>query len=692
MNVHHDCRNVLEGDGKLSSASTVEDRNQNRSDTNKMSSFSPPSSSPSGGGDPTSSSTSQGEDNTNETEKTSTIGTSGAAPSSTIATTSDDTKVPPIVAHACGGEGSTSSSSNCCHQDRKCEDHHDDSGDDQIRLAEGEGQVMDDEELSAILQGEENVILEDCDLYEDHCCAVCLLPRVTCTTTNPFFHCERCGLCVHRQCYGIKKEDLPLHLRPDLLKKLKPSPRSIAGARTSHPSQSPHRHPPYGKQGTLTATSQRPTTPGLSLTGGEKLHENGKEEEGKRQQEQDTSRSSDEKNEREGARADVGSERKESLDVEMSSASPDRQHHASAAKENEEIHVSSSSMTEGDVGQCSSSFPSSSSTLQGSPSHRPDRTTSSSSPLGCSVHDDQASDAKKRKRESLPLQPPHHRRTVEDIHSETEVIAQGDRLLPRKEEDREGDLRSREDEGGEPVSKRQALVKQDKTGIEDRKKITQPLTVETSSEMEEDGGTEEASSVSKEAGVASVPGREERDKGRSDEGGEERSSHHQHSSSTSTVRMTTTTVGSSTSLSVTAGGVEKGLKAKKGVSLSEENAKKLDQQDEEEDANATHSASPLTPGVSTAGGEAGEGTMEEKDLDYKPKPFLCEACTWLPPREKVRPGAFSFLDSSSLSSFSLHPVSTRRLASSRVPVLLTPRQQTSSWRLAVLVFLPSSEG
>lgn len=106
-------------------------------------------------------------------------------------------------------------------------------------------QVMDDEELSAVIQGGESVILEDCDLYEDHCCAVCLLPRVTCTTTNPFFHCERCGLCVHRQCYGIKKEDLPLHLRPDLLKRLKPSHESSTGSSSSSSGGavvSPHRH------------------------------------------------------------------------------------------------------------------------------------------------------------------------------------------------------------------------------------------------------------------------------------------------------------------------------------------------------------------------------------------------------------------------------------------------------------------
>ncbi|KEP67202.1 UNVERIFIED_CONTAM: PHD-finger domain-containing protein [Hammondia hammondi] len=63
-------------------------------------------------------------------------------------------------------------------------------------------------------------VLEEMDLYDDHSCAVCLLPRITCTSSNPFFHCQRCGLCVHRQCYGIRKEHLPLHLRPDLLRKV----------------------------------------------------------------------------------------------------------------------------------------------------------------------------------------------------------------------------------------------------------------------------------------------------------------------------------------------------------------------------------------------------------------------------------------------------------------------------------------
>ncbi|PHJ17533.1 phd-finger domain-containing protein [Cystoisospora suis] len=637
MDAHHDHGNVKGGDGKLSSSS-IEDRNQSRSDTNKKTMSS--SSSSSGEGDTTSSSssTSQGEGKMNETEKTSTVGTPGAAPSSTIVTTSDDPKAPHIVANTCGvegGEGCTSSgSSRCCSHDRKGdEDHHDDSGDDQIHLAEGEGQVMDDEELSAILQGEENVILEECDLYEDHCCAVCLLPRVTCTTTNPFFHCERCGLCVHRQCYGIKKEDLPLHLRPDLLKKFKPNPRSATAAiQSSMDHQSNQSRHYRGEERTPTPASRRPTTPALSLTGeGEKIHPEN-EKEGKRQPEQDTPAFSDEKNKREGRRGGhVGSERKDSLDVDMSSPSPGRLHdHASTAKENEKNHVSSSSsVTERGVEECSSS---SSSFQGGSPSHRPDRTPTSGA-LDA-VHDDLAS-VKKRKRELLPLQP-HHRRTVEDRHSEAKVMPQGD-PFSRKEEEREEDLRSHEDEDGERVSKRQALVKHGSTEIEDRKKIT---TVGTGPEVGKDVRTEEISSVSKEVGAgeedenakdkghpvryqsASVQGGEERDEGRLEKRGEESS--------------TTTTTIISPATSATAGGGENGLKAKKGAaSPSKENVKMHQQDEEGEEASPPHTVSPLTPAaLSTAGGEGGEGMMGEKDLDYKPKPFLCEACTWLPPREK----------------------------------------------------------
>ncbi|OEH76519.1 phd finger protein br140 lin-related protein [Cyclospora cayetanensis] len=62
----------------------------------------------------------------------------------------------------------------------------------------------------------ERPMLEELDFYQDHCCAVCLLPKVTASTNNPFFYCSRCGISVHRMCYGIPRECLPSILRPEL--------------------------------------------------------------------------------------------------------------------------------------------------------------------------------------------------------------------------------------------------------------------------------------------------------------------------------------------------------------------------------------------------------------------------------------------------------------------------------------------
>lgn len=66
-----------------------------------------------------------------------------------------------------------------------------------------------------INQEDSGGVLEDVDFYQDHCCAVCLLPKITATANNPFFYCSRCGVSVHRLCYGVPREALPLHLRKD---------------------------------------------------------------------------------------------------------------------------------------------------------------------------------------------------------------------------------------------------------------------------------------------------------------------------------------------------------------------------------------------------------------------------------------------------------------------------------------------
>lgn len=262
----------------------------------------------------------------------------------------------------------------------------------------------------------------------------------------------------------------------------------------------------------------------------------------------------------------------------------------------------------------------------------------SSSPLSCPDRLGGVA-SKKKKRDSL--HPQHH--TVEDVHSETETKEAEVHRKGRGREERggEGEVDFHDEDGGRRGRKRvkhsdaREEATDDPTRREEeasllrkKRQAKSDSAIEKSTGSEDGGGENTKKATSPGVAMVDVGGGEEfhsctAEGGRGKGGGSSVSSLPKEVSSNA---VTDNRAVVSPRQATATAAVERSKSLRKVTDS-------VGQQNEEGEGSPAH---PATAASVSAASDGGGGTHGEGDLEYKPKPFLCEACTWLPPKEKVR--------------------------------------------------------